>query len=76
MDLFRMKIEREGQILEVLLQSAKYDGQDVGAALEKVFSRLSEEGGSHVVDATYEGKILVKSLPGGPGGPEEGSRSQ
>ena len=76
MDLFRMKVEREGQSLEVLLQRAKYDGQDVGAALEKVFSKLSKEGGSHRVDATYEGKILVKSLSGGPDGPKEGSRKQ
>ena len=74
MDLFRMKVERDGQSLEVLLQRAKYDGQDVGAALEDVFSKLALEGGNHRVDATYEGKILVKSLSGEQNGLKEGSR--
>ena len=66
MDLFRMTVEREGQSLDVLLQRGKYEGQDLGAALEEVFSRLKREGGDHQVDATYEGKILVR--------PKEGSK--
>ena len=70
MDLFRLELVRGEQRFEVLLQSAKYAGQDIGALLDDVFSKLSKEGGDHMIDATYEGKIVLRPLPDGP---KEGS---
>ncbi|MBR1672138.1 MAG: hypothetical protein IJ702_04360 [Fretibacterium sp.] len=69
-DLFRLKLTRGGQNFEVLIQRAKYAGQDLGVAVEAILDRLSQEGGNHLIDATYEGKILLRALPSGP---EEGS---
>ncbi len=69
-DLFRLKLRREKQLFELLIQPEKYEGQDLGVGLEELFSKLSKEGGNHLIDATYKGKILLRDLPGGP---EEGS---
>ena len=62
-DLFRLKLKREKQSFEVLIQNEKYEGQDLGAVLEDIFSKLWKEGGDHLIDATYEGKILLRGLP-------------
>ena len=60
MDLFVLKLTHGMQKFELYLQREKYAGQDVGAALDELFTRLIDEGGSHVIDATYEGKILLR----------------
>ena len=61
-DLFVLRLEHGRQRFELYLQREKYSGQDVGAAIDELFSRLVNEGGNHVIDATYEGKILLRSL--------------
>ena len=62
MDLFVLKLIHGLQKFELYLQREKYAGQDVGAALDELFTKLIDEGGSHVIDATYEGKILLRKL--------------
>ena len=66
-DLFRLRMSYRGREFVVLIQREKYGGVDFGAALENVLNRLAEEGGNHLIDATYEGKIVVNSLTGGAG---------
>ena len=34
--------------------------------LEKILENLAREPGNHKIDTTYEGKILLRNLPGGP----------
>lgn len=65
-DLFRLNLVRGKQRFELLIQQIKYDGQELGAMLGEILERLAKEKGNHRIDATYEGKILLKSLPGGP----------
>ena len=62
MDLFSLKLTRGGQHFELYLQRDKYSGQDVGTMIDELFARLITEGGNHIIDATYEGKILLRSL--------------
>lgn len=62
MDLFILRLAHRTQKFEVYLQREKYAGQDVGAAIDKLFEDLINEGGNHVIDATYEGKILLRKL--------------
>lgn len=62
MDLFVLKMGHENQRFELYLQRGKYAGQDVGAVLDSLFLRLIDEGGNHIIDATYEGKILLRKL--------------
>ena len=62
MNLFTLKLARGSQKFELYLQPEKYRGQDVGGIIEDLFSRLISEGGSHIIDATYEGKILLRNL--------------
>ncbi|NLL36810.1 MAG: hypothetical protein GX256_04730 [Fretibacterium sp.] len=64
-DLFRLKLLRGSQVFEILIQKDKYKGQELGGMLDDILVRLSKEGGSHVVDATYEGKIILKELSTG-----------
>lgn len=69
-DLFHLVLVCGRQRIEILLQNAKYAGQDMAITIDDILKKLSSEGGDHVVDATYEGKILLRKLPGGP---KEGS---
>ena len=62
MDLFVLKLEHGRQKFELYLQRDKYTDQDVGAAIDDLFTKLINEGGNHVIDATYEGKILLRKL--------------
>ena len=62
MDLFVLKLARGAQKFELYLQREKYEGQDIGAVLDALFTRLINEGGSHIIDATYEGKIMLRNL--------------
>ena len=62
MNLFVLRLEHGRQKFELYLQREKYAGQDVGESIDKIFSELITEGGNHVIDATYEGKILLRRL--------------
>ncbi len=61
-DLFVLKLERNSQKFEVFIQRDKYSDQDLGSLIEDVFEELAHEGGNHIIDATYEGKIVIKAL--------------
>lgn len=62
MNLFILKLKYGTQDFELYLQREKYPDQNLGLELEELFSRLINEGGNHVIDATYEGKILLRNL--------------
>lgn len=63
MNLFKMQLMHGQQNFEILLQGEKYTGQDLGTAIDDILNKLAHEGGDHVIDATYEGKILLRKLP-------------
>ncbi len=62
MDLFILKLSSGTQKFELQLQRDKYKGQEIGGTIEDIFSRLINEGGNHIIDATYEGKISLRKL--------------
>ncbi|MBQ3446055.1 MAG: hypothetical protein IJG37_00245, partial [Synergistaceae bacterium] len=62
MDLFSLKLSHGGQKFELYLQRGKYPSQDLGAEIDELFDRLINEGGNHIIDATYEGKIVLRKL--------------
>ncbi|MDY6400033.1 MAG: hypothetical protein SPL10_04950 [Synergistales bacterium] len=62
MNLFILEISNGTQKFELYLQPDKYPGQDVGQTVEDIYERLLREGGNHTIDATYEGKILLRGL--------------
>lgn len=62
MDLFFLKLSHGTQKFELYLQRGKYLNQDLGAEIDELFSRLINEGGNHIIDATYEGKIVLRKL--------------
>jgi hypothetical protein len=62
MNLFVLKLEHGRQKFELYLQREKYAGQDIGASIDSLFDRLINEGGNHVIDATYESKIVERRL--------------
>lgn len=62
MDLFFLKLSHGGQRFELYLQREKYAGHDLGAEIDDLFARLINEGGNHIIDATYEGKIVLRRL--------------
>lgn len=62
MDLFTLRLTHGTQRFELYLQRDKYRGQDIGIILDELFNRLINEGGNHVIDATYDGKILLRNL--------------
>jgi hypothetical protein len=66
-DLFNLRFIRGGQELTILLQKDKYIGQELNTALEHILKSLQKEGGNHLIDATYEDKIVVKKLSLGAG---------
>lgn len=65
-ELYRLTLARGKQKFELLIQRSKYGGQELGAMLEDILEKLAREPGNHRIDATYEGKILLRNLPGGP----------
>lgn len=65
-ELYRLTLERGKQKFELLIQRSKYGGQELGAMLGDILEKLAKEAGNHRIDATYEGKILLRNLPGGP----------
>ncbi|MBQ6919521.1 MAG: hypothetical protein IJQ74_04265 [Synergistaceae bacterium] len=62
MNLFILKLSRGGQRFELYLQREKYSGQDIGSMIDALFSRLISEGGNHIIDATYQDKIILRKL--------------
>ncbi len=62
LDLFVLYISNGGQNFEILIQREKYSGQNLGEIISEVYNRLLNEGGSHTIDATYEGKIVLRNL--------------
>ena len=62
MNLFILKISKGAQKFELQIQPEKYPDQDVGQTVEDIFAKLITEGGNHIIDATYEGKILLRGL--------------
>jgi hypothetical protein len=66
-DFFNLRFIRGRQEFTILLQKDKYRGQELNIALEHIVERLQKEGGNHLIDATYEGKIVVKNLSLGAG---------
>lgn len=62
MDLFFLKLSHGAQRFELYLQRGKYSTHDVGAEIDELFARLISEGGNHIIDATYEGKIFLRKL--------------
>jgi hypothetical protein len=71
-DLFSLRFVRGGQEFTILIQHDKYERHELNTALGHILERLQKEGGNHLIDATYEGKIVVRSLPSGAG--EGGSK--
>ena len=66
MDLFILQLAYAQQRFELLLQPGKYNGQNLGATIDEIFTKLINEGGNYVIDATYEGKILLRKLSNAP----------
>lgn len=62
MDLFFLKMSHRTQKFELYLQRDKYLNQDLGAEIDDVFTKLIDEGGNHIIDATYEGKVFLRKL--------------
>ena len=62
LDLFILRLSKGKQTFEVQLQQEKYSGWDLGLLIESVISDLIKEGGNHIIDATYNGKILLRGL--------------
>ena len=62
MNLFVLKLSSGRQNFLLYIQREKYPNQDLGASIDMVFTKLLDEGGNHVIDATYEGKIMLRSL--------------
>jgi hypothetical protein len=66
-DFFKLRYIREKQEFAILIQKDKYGWRELNIALEHVVDRLREEGGNHVIDATYQDKIVVRNLSSGAG---------
>jgi hypothetical protein len=66
-DLFRLSLVRGEQEFIILIQRDKYEERDLNDTLASVLETLFEEGGSHLVDATYRDKIVVSAYSGSPG---------
>ena len=64
-DLFELRYAREGINFTILIQKSKHDLEELSLALEYILNRLRLEGGNHLIDATYNDKVVVKSLPAG-----------
>ena len=62
MNLFILRIVKGEQKFEVHFQPDKYPGQDIAANIEDIITDLTDKGGDHIIDATYEGKIFLRGL--------------
>jgi hypothetical protein len=66
-DLFSLRLVHGGQEFTILIQQDKYEWRELNVALGYILERLQKEGGNHLIDATYEGKVVVRSLSSGAG---------
>jgi hypothetical protein len=66
-DLFKLRLVRGRQEVTILLQKDKYRGRELNIALGHVLENLRKEGSNHLIDATYEDKIIVKKMSSGAG---------
>ena len=64
-DLFQLRYVQEGQDFTILIQKDKYGWEELSLALEHILDHLGREDGNRLIDATYEGKIVVKDLSAG-----------
>ncbi|MDR1048295.1 MAG: hypothetical protein LBL51_00950 [Synergistaceae bacterium] len=71
-ELFRLRFVRGRQEFVILIQHEKYEARELEVTLARILAALLEEGGSHLIDATYRNKIVVSALSAG--GAERGSR--
>jgi hypothetical protein len=61
-NLFNLRFVHERQEFTILIQQDKYGWRELNVALGHILKRLQEEGGNYLIDATYEGKIVVRSV--------------
>ena len=66
-DLFKLRLTRDKQEFAIWIHRSKYKQSDLNIALVHILSRLAKEGGNHLIDATYEDKIVVRKLSTGAG---------
>lgn len=66
-DLLKLRLVRGKQEFVILIQRDKYGWRELNIALEHILDRLLKEGGNHLIDATYEDKIVVRNLSTGAG---------
>jgi hypothetical protein len=65
--LFRVRYVREKRRFTILIQADRSGWQELNRALEHILERLLQEGGNHLIDATYRDRIVVRSLSAGAG---------
>jgi hypothetical protein len=67
--LFKLRYVRDGKDFAILIQSDKYEWEELSLALEQILADLAREDGSRLIDATYwderqkQNKIVVRDLP-------------
>ncbi|MDR3264508.1 MAG: hypothetical protein LBT15_00710 [Synergistaceae bacterium] len=66
-DLFTLRYVREKRTFAVLIQRNPQKWQELNTALEHILERLWKEDGNHLIDATYEDRIVVRDLSAGAG---------
>ncbi|MDR1873765.1 MAG: hypothetical protein LBQ90_01955 [Synergistaceae bacterium] len=66
-DLFRLHYVSEERKYTILIQRNRSGWQELNTALEHILKRLPKDGGSRLIDATYENRIVVRALSEGAG---------
>jgi len=66
-DLFELHYVWEERDFTILIQRSKHELEELSLALEYILNRLRLEDGNHFIDATYNGKVVVRNLSYGAG---------
>jgi hypothetical protein len=66
-DIFTLRCVRGKRTLTILIQKNPQGWQELNTALEHILERLWREGGDHLIDATYEDRVVVGELSAGAG---------